>query len=375
MGMWYNRKKGVVLVAVPYSRFIVGSITWYSVLIMAGILLAYFLGTREQKRLGLPKDTMLDVVLVSVPAGIVGSRVYYVLMKLDEFKSDPISVLYIWNGGVAIYGAVIGGVLAVYIYSRVKKIPMVSLVDIVAPGLVLAQAIGRWGNYFNREAFGPVITETFWQFFPAGVLISEGGAEVWHAATFFYESMWNLLVFAVLWLNRRRMKKRGDMFLWYLVLYGCGRFLIEQLRTDSLYVLGLRASQMLSLLLCVAVAAVFMARLYRSGKGRTFFAYLPVCVLAFLRPLLAAGLWGVILTIALYLAAAGGLLLFTGKENRAALVWTGADLIVYLMLWIFGGQGLWQSPYFFYAGISVAVYLLWPYRALPREVPDAGHSA
>lgn len=361
--------------AVPYSRFIVGSITWYSVLIMSGILLAYFLGTREQKRLGLPKDTMLDVVLVSVPAGIVGSRVYYVLMKLDEFKADPISVLYIWNGGVAIYGAVIGGVLAVYVYSRVKKISMASLVDIVAPGLVLAQAIGRWGNYFNREAFGPVITETFWQFFPAGVLITEGGAEVWHAATFFYESMWNLLVFAVLWLNRRRMKKRGDLFLWYLVLYACGRFLIEQLRTDSLYVLGLRASQMLSLLLCVAVAAVFMVRLYRGGKGRTFFAYLLVCVLAFLRPLLAFGLWGVILTIALYVAAAGGLLLFAGKENRAALVWTGADLVVYLMLWIFGWQGLWQSPYFLYAGISVAVYLLWPYRALPREVPDAGHSA
>ena len=361
--------------AIPYSRFIVGSIPWYSVLIMTGILLAYFLGTREQKRRGLPKDTMLDVVLVAVPAGIIGSRVYYVLMKLDEFASDPISVLYIWNGGVAIYGAVIGGLLAVFIYSRVKKIPMASLVDIVAPGLILAQAIGRWGNYFNREAFGPVITDAFWQFFPAGVLISENGAEVWHAATFFYESMWNLLVFAVLWLSRKRMKKRGDMFLWYLVLYGCGRFLIEQLRTDSLYVLGMRASQMLSLLLCVAVAAVFMVRLYRSEKGKVFIAYLPVCVLAFLRPLLAASLWGVIITLAVYVAAIGGLLLFEGRQNHMALVWTGADLIVYLMLWIFGGQWLWQSPYFLYAGISVAGYLLWPYRRLKTEALDAGHSA
>ena len=235
--------------AIPYSRFVVGSITWYSVLIMAGILLAYVLGAREEKRLGLPKDTMLDVVLVTVPAGIIGSRVYYVLMKLDEFAADPVSVLYIWKGGVAIYGAVIGGVLALWILSRVKKISFASLTDLVAPGLILAQAIGRWGNYFNREAFGPVITDKFWQFFPAGVLIAEGGAEVWHAATFFYESMWNLAVFCVLWFTRKRMKRRGDVFLWYLALYGCGRYLIEQLRTDSLYLLGMRVSQMLSLLI------------------------------------------------------------------------------------------------------------------------------
>ncbi len=362
------------MVAIPYSRFIFGNITWYSVLIMSGILLAYFIGTREQKRLGLPKDTMLDVVLVAVPAGIVGARLYYVLMKLDEYIADPISIFYIWNGGVAIYGAVIAGFLAVYIYSRVKKIAMASLVDIVAPGLVLAQAIGRWGNYFNREAFGPAITNAFWQFFPAGVLISEGGAEVWHAATFFYESTWNLLVFAVLWLNRRRMKKRGDMFLWYLALYGCGRFLIEQMRTDSLYLLGMRVSQMLSLLLCVAVAAIFLTRLYRQEKHKTFLAYLPVCLLAFLRLFLSASLIGVIVTLGLYVLTIGGLVFFAQKD-RMALIWTGADMIVYLLLWIFGGQGLWQSPYFFYAGISVAVYLLMPYRRLQTEALDAGHGA
>ncbi|MBN1778142.1 MAG: prolipoprotein diacylglyceryl transferase [Clostridiales bacterium] len=360
--------------AIPYSRYVFGSITWYSVLIITGILLAYVLGTRESKRLGLKKDTMLDVVLVSVPFGIIGSRVYYVLMKLDEFTADPVSVLYIWNGGVAIYGAVIGGALSVYVYSRIKKIPFASLLDIVAPGLVLAQAIGRWGNYFNREAFGPVITEKFWQFFPAGVLISEGGAEVWHAATFFYESMWNVLAFLVLWLTRRRMKKRGDVFLWYLALYGCGRFLIEQLRTDSLYLLGMRVSQIVGLLTCVAVAAVFMARLYRSQKGKAFMAYLLLCLLAFLRTLLAANLWGVILTIILYVAVLGGLLLYTGTD-RAALSWAGIDLLVYLALWIFGGQNLWQSPYFFYAGASVAVYLLMPYRALVKEAQSAGHEA
>ncbi|MFH1512720.1 MAG: prolipoprotein diacylglyceryl transferase [Bacillota bacterium] len=360
--------------AIPYSRFIVGNITWYSVLIMSGILLAYLLGAREEKRLGLKKDTMLDVVLIAVPAGIIGARVYYVLMKLPEFAADPVSVLYIWKGGVAIYGAVIGGVLALYIYSRVKKISLASLTDMVAPGLILAQAIGRWGNYFNREAFGPVITDAFWQFFPAGVLINENGAEVWHAATFFYESMWNVLTFAVLWLTRRRMKRRGDVFLWYMALYGCGRFLVEQLRTDSLYLLQMRVSQILSLLLCVAVAAVFLWRLYRTEKGRPFAAYLLLCLLAFIRPLLAASLAGVIGTIVLYVLSIGGLLFCAGKD-KAALIWTGADMIVYLTLWIFGGQGLWQSPYFFYAGISVAVYLLLPYRKITGEALHANSGA
>ena len=360
--------------AIPYSRYIVGNITWYSVLIITGILSAFFLGTCEEKRLGLKKDTMLDVVLVAVPFGIIGARLYYVLMKLDEYIADPVSVLYIWKGGVAIYGAVIGGALSVYVYSRIKKIPFASLLDMVAPGLVLAQAIGRWGNYFNREAFGPVITNAFWQFFPAGVLITEGGAEVWHAATFFYESMWNLLAFLVLWFTRKRMKKRGDTFLWYMVLYGCGRFMIEQLRTDSLYLLGMRVSQMVGLLTCVAVAAVFIARLYRTQKGKMFFAYAMVCLLAFLRPLLAAGLGGVIVTIVLYIATIGVLMLYTDKDP-IALLWIGVDMLVYLMLWVFGQQTLWQSPYFFYAGASVALYLLMPYRMLCKEAQSAGHQA
>ena len=352
--------------AIPYSRFIVGSVTWYSVLIIAGILLALVLGMREEKRLGLPVDTMLNVVLVTVPAGIIGARLYYVLMKLPEFAADPVTILYVWKGGVAIYGAVIGGGLALFLYSRLKKTSFASLLDIVAPGLILAQAIGRWGNYFNGEAFGPAITSAFWQFFPAGVLIRENGALVWHAATFFYESMWNLGVFAVLWLTRTRMKKRGDVFLWYMVLYGFGRSLIEQLRTDSLYLWGMRVSQMLSLLLCAAAAAVFLVRLHKTLRGKPYLAYVLLCALAFLRPLLSAGLAGVIVTIALYVGCIGMLLLFTGKD-RLALVFTVADLLLYLVLWIFGGQWLWQSPYFLYAGLSAAGFLWMPYRALRGE--------
>jgi len=344
------------------------------VLIITGILLALWLGTREEKRLGMPNDTMLNIVLISVPSGIIGARLYYVLMKLDEYIANPISILYTWNGGLAIYGAVIGGVVSVLIYGRVKKVSFWLLTDMVAPGLVLAQAIGRWGNYFNREAYGPVITKAFWQFFPAGVLIEESGAQVWHVATFFYESIWNVSVFLVLWLTRKYKKRSGDTFLWYMVLYGCGRFLIEQLRTDSLYLLGMRVSQMLSLLLCIAVAAVFMARLYKQERGKVFLAYLLLCVLAFLRPLLSQSLAGVIITLLLYMLTIGGLALYAGKAP-AALWLTGIDLLVYLVLWAFGGQWLWQSPYFIYVGVSLAAYIFMPYRILQREALHADHSA
>jgi len=356
--------------AIPYSRYVVGSLPWYSLLMVSGILAAYLLGLHEEKRVGLPRDSMLDMVLVAVPCGIVGARLYYVLMTLDEFAQNPISVLYIWEGGIAVYGAFIGGALGVYIFCRIKKRSFATLLDITAPGLALAQAIGRWGNYFNREAYGPVITDTAWQFFPAGVQIMEGGAEVWHVATFFYESVWDLGVFLVLWSVRKRLKRRGDVFLWYMVLYGCGRFLVEQLRTDSLYLFGLRVSQYLSLLLCAAVAAVFIVRLAKSRKGLPWLACLALCLLAFARPLLPRNIAGVTFTLALY--AAGGACLYLWKgAPRFAKVWLLADAAVYIVLLCLGLGWLWHSPYFVYAGLSVPPYLAIPYVRLTAEPAQA----
>ncbi|MCE5343644.1 MAG: prolipoprotein diacylglyceryl transferase [Eubacteriales bacterium] len=349
--------------AIPYSRYLFGSLPWYSVLMVSGILIAYLLGTREEKRLELPKDSMLDMVLVAVPCGIVGARLYYVLMSLDQFAANPISVLYIWEGGIAIYGAVIGGVIGVYLYCRVKKRSFAALLDIAAPGLVLAQAIGRWGNYFNREAFGPAITNPTWQFFPAGVLIAQNGSEVWHVATFFYESMWDVGVFVVLWAIRKRMNRRSDVFLWYMALYGCGRFLVEQLRSDSLYLFGLRASQYLSLLLAVLVAAVFVIRFYKQQNGIALGAVLLACVLAFARPLLAGSIYGVAVTLMLY--AACGVCLFAWRgAPRFARIWLAVDAAVYVALLAAGFNWLWLSPYFPYAGLSVPLYLAVPYASL-----------
>ena len=254
--------------AIPYSRTIIGSLPWYSVLVVSGIVLAIWLAGREERRLGLPKDTAVDLALVVVPCGIIGARLYYVAMSWPQFAADPFAALYVWQGGLAIYGGVIGGALGAWIYARRKKLSFAALADMIAPGLLLAQAVGRWGNYFNMEAYGPLIVNPQLQFFPFGVLVPVNGAYEWHMATFFYESMWNLCGFVLLWLIRKRQTVRGNVFCWYLVFYGSGRFIIEQLRQDSLYIGTLRASQWLSLLVCVAAACIFVLRATYGRKDR-----------------------------------------------------------------------------------------------------------
>ena len=246
--------------AIPYGRFIIGPISWYGFLITLGIALAFWVASRQETRIGLPRDTMVDVTLVAVPCGIIGARLYYVVMNWEPFAANPLSVFAIWEGGVAIYGAVIGGAIGVFIFCLVKKIAFADILDIVAPGLLLAQAVGRWGNYFNMEAYGDVIAEPLLQFFPLGVLIPENGEMTWRMATFFYESLWNFCGFLLLLQLRKRPGKRGNVFLWYLIIYGSGRFIIESLRADSLWLGEYRVSQGLSLLLCVFAASMLLWR-------------------------------------------------------------------------------------------------------------------
>ena len=245
--------------AVPYSRYIVGSLPWYSVLIVTGIITAVALCLREEKRLSLKEDTVIDLALWAVPAGIVGARLYYVIFAWDAFADTPVSVLYIWEGGLAIYGGVLGGLLAVLLFAWRRRMNPLILTDMIVPGLAIAQSIGRWGNYFNMEAYGEVITDARWQFFPVGVQIPSGDGYVWHMATFFYESVWNAAVFCALWfIVRKRARRPGTVTLWYMLLYGTGRFFIEQLRTDSLMSGSIRVSQMLSLALVLISAALLI---------------------------------------------------------------------------------------------------------------------
>lgn len=262
------------MAAIPYSRYVFGSLPWYSVLIVLGMILAMLICAREEKRLGLPEDTHIDLALCVIPCGIIGARLYYVIFSWEMFADDPLRILRLWEGGLAVYGSVIGGLLAAVAFSRRRKIPLSQITDILVPGLILAQAIGRWGNYFNMEAYGAAITNPAWQFFPAGVLIPEGGEMVWHMATFFYESLWNLGVFIVLICLRKRAYRRFDLSCWYLLLYGAGRFVIEGLRTDSLMTFGgLRVSQLLSAGMCLFALGRFVWLAGR--KNRAILTALP----------------------------------------------------------------------------------------------------
>lgn len=254
---------------------------WYGVLMALGILIGVWLTLREGKRKKLTEDDILDMCLVIIPSGVVGARLYYVIFEWASYASNPIRALYIWEGGLAIYGAVIGGLIGMFIYSRVKKIRFLKLADCIAPGLVLAQAIGRWGNFFNQEAFGLPINNGELMWFPFAVYIEgyhtfngQPCSNPYHMATFFYESVWCLIVFIILWSCRRKFKHAGDAILSYAALYGLERMFVERLRGDSLYIIkpggaiaaGIRVSEMLSFILVVAIAAFFLIRHFKEKK-------------------------------------------------------------------------------------------------------------
>lgn len=269
-----------MMLAAPSTRYLFGTLPFYSVLIVFGALIAVLLALHEEKIVGLKKDTILDLALWVLPIGIIGARIYYVAFSWDDFRDDLLSVLKIWEGGIAIYGALIAGLITVLVFARVRKINPLTLCDVVAPGVILAQAIGRWGNYFNMEAYGAAVTNPALQFFPFAVLIPADIETPWHMATFFYESVWNLLVFIFLVVARHRyFRKSGDVLFFYAFLYACGRLVIEDFRTDSLYAASsVRISQLLSVVICVGLL-VYYFRLYRNNThaGSVLFGVTLLC--------------------------------------------------------------------------------------------------
>lgn len=237
---------------------IFGIIPIYGLLIVTGIVIGIIGCCKEGKRKGLGNDVGLDLALWCVPLAVICSRLYYVAFKWADYKNNLLSILEIWHGGLAIYGGVIGGVIGGILYAKHRKTSFFTLSDIVAPFLILAQAIGRWGNFANGEAFGMEITNPSLQFFP--IAVNVGG--VWHMATFFYESVWDLTGFILLFLYGRKDRPRGTLSVLYLVWYGLGRSVIEGLRTDSLYIggTGIRVSQALSILFVLLGCAHLLSR-------------------------------------------------------------------------------------------------------------------
>ena len=244
------------------ERLLFGVIPVYGLLIAIAIALGAFLCYRQEKRLGLPQDTTVDFALWVVPAAVIGARLYYVAFQWEAYREEPLRILRVWEGGLAIYGAVIGGALAVFLFARVKKLSFATLGDMVAPALILGQAIGRWGNFVNGEAYGRLIENQALQFFPLAVYVGEE----WHMATFFYESLWDFIGFWILWMNRKRVTARGNLLLGYLCWYGLGRMVIEGFRTDSLMWGSFRVSQVLSAILFAAAGAALLIRHIRAKK-------------------------------------------------------------------------------------------------------------
>ncbi len=251
-------------------------IYWYGIIIAVALVVGVLIGISEAKRKGYRSELVLDLILLAVPVCIIFARIFYVIFEWDNYAADPISMLYIWNGGLAIYGGVIGGVIAAVIFYFLRRVEVGELMDIAAPGLIIGQAIGRWGNFTNQEAFGYAVTNPNLQWFPFAVHIDKpvidgvSYAAGYFHATFFYESMWSLIVFAILMMVRKKIKVRGGLFALYVVLYGCGRFWIEQLRTDSLMWGSLRVSEGLSELLIVGGIAYL---LYMYFAKKEFFPY------------------------------------------------------------------------------------------------------
>lgn len=232
-------------------------IYFYGILIALGFILAMFYCARSSKRFGLEEDDIYDLMIFLLPAVIVGARLYYVLFSLEDYLGNPARVFAVWEGGLAIYGGVIAGVITVFFVARHKKIPIGAMLDCAVYGLLIGQIIGRWGNFMNREAFGAQ-TEIFCRM----GLTAPDGSTIYVHPTFLYESLWNFVLLIGLLVFERRGKRRydGQCTLLYFFFYGLGRMWIEGLRTDSLYIgsTGIRVSQLLSLGLVLASAAAML---------------------------------------------------------------------------------------------------------------------
>ena len=233
-------------------------IYYYGLIIALGLVLAVTYCCRRSRQFGLKEDDILDGVLWITPFAIVCARLYYVAFKWEDYASNPMSIIQIWNGGLAIYGGILGAVAGMIVFCKVKKIRLTTVLDLISLGFLIGQAMGRWGNFFNREAFGAE-TNVLWKM---GLLASTGNVIYVHP-TFLYESLWNLCGLVILHIASKKRKYDGQVALGYAFWYGLGRACIEGLRADSLYIGPFRVSQLLALVSCTAAAALLLWNHFR----------------------------------------------------------------------------------------------------------------
>ena len=240
----------------PPRGFDIGplSIHYYGLIIAIGLVLAVVYCSKRASQFGLDEDTLLDGVLWVTPVAVICARIYYCAFSWELYADNPISVLYIWEGGIAIYGSVIGAILGVIVFCKVKKLRITAVLDLVSLGFLIGQFIGRWGNFMNREAFGAE-TDSFLRM---GLMKASTGEITYYHPTFLYESLWNFVGFVILHFLSKKRKYDGQVALGYLVWYGLGRAFIEGLRTDSLYIGPFRVSQLLAAGSCVIALALLV---------------------------------------------------------------------------------------------------------------------
>lgn len=255
---------GITVDPSPVAFTVFGKdIYWYGIIIASGFLLAVLYMLHRAKDFGVTQDDVLDMILWAVPIGVVCARLYYCIFYWELYEDDPISMLYIWEGGLAIYGGIIGGFLGVLLVCRRKKKPLFAVLDCIAPGVMIGQLVGRWGNFVNAEAYGVIgpydfLGHTFdaTSFAAHNPFIMTINNMYVHP-TFLYESVWNLIGFLLINAFWKHKKYNGQILLLYLTWYGFGRAVIEGFRGDSLYIGSLRISQLLAFL-CFAFGVLLL---------------------------------------------------------------------------------------------------------------------
>ena len=253
------------------SRYIaVGplKIHFYGVIIAFGLILGVLYACRRSKEFGLKEDDLTDGVLCVTPFAILCARAYYVIFRWSDYAGDPLSVFYIWEGGLAIYGGVIGAAIGILAFCKWKKIKPAVVLDVVSLGFLIGQSIGRWGNFFNREAFGAE-TEVLWKM----GLMNRFGEVIYVHPTFLYESLWNACGFVILHFASRRRKFDGQVALGYAAWYGLGRCMIEGLRTDSLYIGPFRVSQLLAGVSFIAAGSLLVWNHFRHHDPESLYVH------------------------------------------------------------------------------------------------------
>ena len=246
----------------PVRNISIGPLTiqFYGLIIAMGLLLAVIYACKRSRQFGMTADDLTDGVLWIVPLAIVSARLYYCIFSWEDYAENPIYILYIWKGGLAIYGGVIGAAIGVVIFSLAKKIKIGAVLDITSLGFLIGQSIGRWGNFFNREAFGAE-TDSFLRM---GLTNKLTGAVTYYHPTFLYESLWNAVGFVLLHFLSKKRKYDGQIALGYLAWYGLGRTFIEGLRMDSLYWGDFRVSQLLAAVTCFIAASILMLMAFKA---------------------------------------------------------------------------------------------------------------